>query len=69
MLKEEFEVGGFMAQRGLWNIVKKKMLEDRGQLPQEEGDLIREYNAVHENIFSVVDGERIQKIKQKKWRK
>ena len=28
-LREEFEVGGFTAQQGLWNIAKNRMLEDR----------------------------------------
>ena len=30
-----------MAQRGLWNIAKKRLLEDRGALPKEDGDLLR----------------------------
>ena len=29
-----------MAQSGLWNIAKKRMLEDRGAVPKEEGDVI-----------------------------
>ena len=33
-LREEFEVGVFMAQRGSRNIPKKRMLEDRGSLAQ-----------------------------------
>ena len=28
-LREELEVVGFMARKGLWNIAKKIMLEDR----------------------------------------
>ena len=28
------------------------MLEDRGALPGEEGDLIREYRAIHEATFT-----------------
>ena len=51
-LREEFEVGGFMAQKGLWNIAKKRMLEGRGALPREDGDLLREYQAMHEENFS-----------------
>ena len=31
-LREEFEVGGFMVQEGLWNVAKKRMLEDGGAL-------------------------------------
>ena len=30
----------FTAQKGVWNYAKKRMLEDRGALPKEEGDLI-----------------------------
>ena len=26
-----------MAQRGLWNVARKKMLQDRGALTKEEG--------------------------------
>ena len=41
-----------MAQEGLWNIAKKKrMFEDRGALPREDGDLPREYQATHEENF------------------
>ena len=47
-LREEFEVWGFMAQNELWHIAKQRMLVDRGALPREEGDLTREYNAMHE---------------------
>ena len=28
-------------KKGLWHIAKKRMLEDRGAYPEEEGDLIR----------------------------
>ena len=34
-LKEEFEVGGFMAQKGLWNTARERMLEDGGALPKK----------------------------------
>ena len=52
-LREEFEVGGFMSRKGLWNIAKKKkrMLEDRGALPREDGDLLAECHAIHEANF------------------
>ena len=39
---DEFETGGFLAQRGLWNVAREKMLQDRGALLQEEGDIVRE---------------------------
>ena len=47
----EFETGGFMAQKGLWNAARKKMLQDRGTLPEEEGDIARECKAMHEENF------------------
>ena len=40
-----------MAQQGLWNLAREKMLQDRGALPEEEGDVIREYKAMHEENF------------------
>ena len=42
---------GFMAQKGLWNLYREKMLQDRGELPKEEGDVVREYKAMHEEDF------------------
>ena len=45
---KKFEVGGFMAQEWLWIIAKRKM---RGALPREDGDLLREYQAIHEDDF------------------
>ena len=40
-----------MAHRGLWNLVREKVLQDREELPKEGGDGIREYKAVHEENF------------------
>ena len=37
-----------MAQKELWSIAEKKMLEDRRTLPKEDGDLLREYQTTHE---------------------
>ena len=48
---QKFDVGGFMAQKRLWDIAKKRMLEDRGALPREDGDLLREYQEMHEENF------------------
>ena len=50
-LLNKFEMEGFMAQKGLWNLDREKMLQDRGALPEEEGDIVREYKAKHEDIF------------------
>ena len=42
-----------MAQKGLWNVAREKMLQDRGALPKEEGNIVREFKAMHaENLFS-----------------
>ena len=35
-------------KKGRWNIAKRKLLEDRGALPRKDGDLLREYQAMHE---------------------
>ena len=32
-----------MAQRGLWNLAREKMLQDRGALPKEEGDVVENF--------------------------
>ena len=40
-----------MTQNGLWNVAKKRMLEDRGALPKADGDVLREHQAMHEENF------------------
>ena len=40
-LREEFEVGVSWHKKACGVPPKKRMLEDRGALPKEEGDLIR----------------------------
>ena len=47
-LLNNFEMEGFMAQKGLWNLARENLLQDRGEWPKEEGDDIREYEAMHE---------------------
>ena len=47
-LLNNFEMEGFMAQKGLWNLARENLLQDRGEWPEEEGDDIREYEAMHE---------------------
>ena len=37
-----------MSQKGLWNLAKDKIMKERGELPNEEGDAVREYKAMHE---------------------
>ena len=40
-----------MAQRGLWNLARERMLQDRGALPKEEGYSVRGYKATQEEKF------------------
>ena len=40
-LREELEVGDLMAQKRLWHLANRRMLDDRGAVPKEEGDLMR----------------------------
>ena len=50
-LLNKFEMDCFIAQKGLWNLVREKILRERGALPKEEGDAIREYKAMNEEHF------------------
>ena len=40
-----------MAQKGLCHLAREKMLQDRGALSKEEGDVDRECKAMHEGNF------------------
>ena len=40
-----------MAQNELWNVAREKMLEERDALPEEDGNQLREYKALHEENF------------------
>ena len=42
---------GVIAQKGLWNLAREKILRERGALPKEEGDATREHKAMHEEKF------------------
>ena len=35
----------------MWNFARKKIFRERGELPKEEGDAVREYKALHEENF------------------
>ena len=37
-----------MAQKGLGNLAKEKIMRERGTLLDEEGDAAREYKAMHQ---------------------
>ena len=47
----KFEKEGFIAQKGLPGILRERILRERGALPKEERDDVREYKAVHEENF------------------
>ena len=52
-LREDFEDGGFMAQKkAFWNVANKRMLEDSGEFPREEGDSVRHYKPTNEGELS-----------------
>ena len=34
---------GFVAQKGLSNVGKEKIMKERGEISNEEGDAVREY--------------------------
>ena len=59
----EFEMRGFMAQKeGLWSLEREKVLQDRRELLEEEGDVIREYKAVHEETF-------LEQLVKERWKR
>ena len=37
-----FAMEGLMAQKGLWKLAKEKIMKERGELPNEEGDAVRD---------------------------
>ena len=58
-------------KKGFWNLAREKRWQERGAMPEEEGDVIREYNALHEEHFLSgwlrdVEGEGES---QRRWRK
>ena len=38
-------------KKGFWNLARDKRWQEGGAMPEEEGDVIREYNALHEENF------------------
>ena len=54
-------IRSWRCQKRLWEVAKKRMLDDRGALLSEEGNIIREYRANTRNIFSVVGTRRLKK--------
>ena len=50
--KKSFEMEGFSwRKKELWNLAGEIVLQDRGAVPKEEGDVIRECQAMHEENF------------------
>ena len=43
MLVKKFKMKDLIAHKGLWNLAKEKIMKERGELPNEEGDHVREY--------------------------
>ena len=59
-----------MAQKGLWNLARNKALQEKGALPREEGDTIREYKAMHEEKFLsswLREDGRVRQTEKRKW--
>ena len=50
-LLNSFEMEGLVAPAGLWNLAMEKIMKERGELPNEEGDAVREYRVLHEENF------------------
>ena len=50
-LSNNFETEGLTAQRGLRKLATEKTMKKRGDLPNEERDVVREFKAVHEEDF------------------
>ena len=59
-----------MVQQGLWSVAKKRLLEDGGVLPNEDGSQLRENIEVNmKRTFSAVGCVRLRKEKKRKWQK
>ena len=44
-LSNNFEMEDFIAQKGLWKMTNEKIMKERGELPNEEGDVVKEFKA------------------------
>ena len=49
-LLNNFDMEGKTALKGMWNLAKEK-IKERGELSNEDGDVVREYKAMHEEDF------------------
>ena len=50
-LLNNFEIECLMVQKGLWNLATEKTMKERGELPDEKGDVEKEIKAMHEEDF------------------
>ena len=50
-LRNNFELEGFMAKKRVWESCEKNEVQEKSAMPKEEGDAVREYNAMHEESF------------------
>ena len=57
-----------MTKRSVWHLAREKRLQDRGALPREEGDVIREYKAMHEENFFCSWSKDVGQDKKERWR-
>ena len=55
-----------MAQTGLWKLAKEKTMKERGDLPHEEGDVVRAHKAMHEDEKSKEERKAEAEGKEKK---
>ena len=46
----KFEMEGFMAQKGLWNLAGENVMPDREALPKDEGDVSERMRPCRNNI-------------------
>ena len=73
VLKDEFHHGGFVAQRGLQNLLEETMKAARRFEPEEGKDVVRECDSMAEIIMLGAgpnqDRRQVQQINTGDWRK
>ena len=55
-------------RNGLWDLAREKMLQDRGALSKEEGDVVREHKAMHEEKILSSWLKEVGQDKKERWR-
>ena len=72
VLKDEFHHGGFVAQRGLQNLLQETMKAARRFEPEEGKDVVRECDSMAEIMLGAgpnQDRRQVQQINTGDWRK